>query len=151
MLLYAGRLNFIIHIFFVAFRKRRPVSYTHLAKEMATADGATDVQKQVGNGLASFKMTADGSITVGKSANLSTGKLTFADGDGKGLTLQIGDTSDSFNQLTVTVKDCHIGSLGLSDIDISSQKGAQDAVKTVSYTHLYKRLRELEEENSAVM
>ena len=101
------------------------------AKEMATADGATDVQKQVGNGLASFKMTADGSITVGKSANLSTGKLTFADGDGKGLTLQIGDTSDSFNQLTVTVKDCHIGSLGLSDIDISSQKGAQDAVKMI--------------------
>ena len=101
------------------------------AKEMATDDGSTAVQKQIGNGLASFSMSADGSITVANGDGATTTQLTFAKGDGEGLTLQIGDTSDTFNQLTVTVKDCHIGSLGLSDIDISSQKGAQDAVKMI--------------------
>ena len=52
-------------------------------------------------------------------------------GSGSGLTLQIGDTSDSYNQLTVSVQDMHTGSLGIADIDISTQKGAQDAVELI--------------------
>ena len=52
-------------------------------------------------------------------------------GSGSGLTLQIGDTSDSYNQLTVSVQDMHTGSLGIADIDISTQKGAQEAVELI--------------------
>ena len=50
---------------------------------------------------------------------------------GNGLTLQIGDTSDSFNQLTVSINDCHTKSLGIDKIDIGTQKGAQDAVDVI--------------------
>ena len=55
-------------------------------------------------------------------------KLTTGNG---GLTLQIGDTSDSFNQLNVTVKDMHAASLGIDSIDISKQTGAQEAVDVI--------------------
>ena len=50
---------------------------------------------------------------------------------GGGLTLQIGDTSDSFNQLNVTIKDMHTASMGIDSIDISDQKGAQAAVDVI--------------------
>ena len=50
---------------------------------------------------------------------------------GGGLTLQIGDTSDSFNQLNVTIKDMHTASMGIDAIDISDQKGAQAAVDVI--------------------
>ena len=61
---------------------------------------------------------------------LYTGSEKLSTGEG-GLTLQIGDTSDSFNQLNVTVKDMHAASLGIDSIDISTQTGAQAAVDVI--------------------
>ena len=50
---------------------------------------------------------------------------------GKGLTLQIGDTADDFNQLTVSVGSMKAKSLGIDTIDISTQSGAQTAVSSI--------------------
>ena len=51
--------------------------------------------------------------------------------DGAALTLQIGDTSEDFNQMTVSVSDMHTAALGIADIDISTQAGAQTAVDKI--------------------
>ena len=51
--------------------------------------------------------------------------------NGSALTLQIGDTSESFNQLKVSVKDTHCAALGLSKIDISKQGNAQEAMNAI--------------------
>ena len=51
--------------------------------------------------------------------------------DGKELTLQIGDTSADFNQMTVGVNDMHTAALGIDKIDISTQQGAKDAVDLI--------------------
>ena len=51
--------------------------------------------------------------------------------DGAGLTLQIGDTSEDFNQMTVSVSDMHTAALGIADIDISTQAGAKAAVDKI--------------------
>lgn len=48
--------------------------------------------------------------------------------DGAALTLQIGDTSEDFNQMNVSVGDMHTAALGIADIDISTQAGAKAAV-----------------------
>jgi flagellin len=50
---------------------------------------------------------------------------------GKALTLQIGDTSDSYNQLKVNVGDMHTASLGIADLDISSPEAASNAIQTI--------------------
>ena len=50
---------------------------------------------------------------------------------GKALTLQIGDTSDDYNQLTVAIQDMHTASLGIDAISIATQEGAQAAVDVV--------------------
>lgn len=48
-----------------------------------------------------------------------------------GLKLQIGDTAESFNQLTVSVGDMHAKALGIGDIDISTQAGATSAMDKI--------------------
>ncbi|MCI7151083.1 MAG: flagellin [Flavonifractor plautii] len=50
---------------------------------------------------------------------------------GKPLTLQIGDTSDSFNQLKVGIKDCHVDALGLTDMKIGDQDSAAKALDKI--------------------
>ncbi len=52
--------------------------------------------------------------------------------DGKGgLTLQIGDTADSFNQMQVKIGDMHTAALGIEGVDISTLTGAQGAIKSI--------------------
>lgn len=48
-----------------------------------------------------------------------------------GLTLQIGDTAEKFNQLTVSVGDMHAKALGIGDVDISTQAGASSAIEKI--------------------
>ena len=67
---------------------------------------------------------------------------------GKPLTLQIGDTSESFNQMQVSVGDMHVSAMGkgkytdengnevevtktIADIDISNQEGATEAINVI--------------------
>ena len=55
--------------------------------------------------------------------------ITFtATPDNGGLTLQIGDTSDDFNQMKVSVEDMHVAALGIANVDVSTQAGAAKAV-----------------------
>ena len=49
----------------------------------------------------------------------------------KALTLQIGDTSDDFNRLNVSIKATDSKSLGLSALDISTQEGAAKALDSI--------------------
>ena len=73
------------------------------------------------------------SITAGGGYGAySTGTVTVQGaGDGGALTLQIGDTSDSYNQLKVSINDMHTSALGINDLDISTQEGAQAAIDVV--------------------
>ena len=49
----------------------------------------------------------------------------------KGLTLQIGDTADKFNQLNVSIGDMHVASLGLDGMSIADQDSAAAAVDII--------------------
>ena len=57
--------------------------------------------------------------------------LGYIDPGSKSLQLQIGDTSDSYNQLQVSVGDMHTLALGISDLDITTATDAADAIQTV--------------------
>ena len=50
---------------------------------------------------------------------------------GSTLNLQIGDTSDDFNQLSVAIQDTHVESLGIADVDIGGPEGAKAAIDII--------------------
>ena len=89
----------------------------------------------------SKQLTADG---IKHSFDKTNNTLIFADKDGSytgdgGLQLQIGDTADAFNQLKVSVQDCHAQALQVADIDVTTVDNAaagidkiKDAIDTVS-------------------
>ena len=50
---------------------------------------------------------------------------------GKGLNLQIGDTSDKYNQMSVGVKDMHAKSLGIAGLDVSTADAANTSIDKI--------------------
>jgi flagellin len=86
------------------------------------------------NGLQAA-LTADGHNTTvnGDTVTITAAAKTDAAPTvlGKGLTLQIGDTADSYNQLNVAVQDMHAGSLGIKDLKINTEELAQAATDKI--------------------
>ena len=72
--------------------------------------------------------SAAGKNGVTISGNSSAATFTKT---GKDLTLQIGDTSEKFNQLQVSINDCHVKALGLTDMKISDQDSAAKALNSI--------------------
>ena len=102
-----------------------------LAKADTTAVKEKEDLAKMNSLLASATVTGAGTtgLANGDGFALETGKTTAA--KGKSLTLQIGDTSADFNQMAVSVGDMHGEALGIADIDISTQVGAQTAVDKI--------------------
>lgn len=96
------------------------------------ASGATANAAAIGKAYAGFTMTADGPMSAAAGGALITAAATtLTDGTGEGLTLQIGDTAETFNKLSVSVGDMHTASLGINLIDIKTQTGASDAIAKI--------------------
>ena len=90
-------------------------------------------------------VTVSGKDITIKDSDTAVAKATgIADPNrktGEKLTLQIGDTADSFNKMKVNVGDMHAKALGIADLTIADQDGAakaiqsiKDAINTVSST-----------------
>ena len=102
----------------------------------------TALNNQIDDGMGGKFVVASGTgakitLTASASGTAANGRfdgesfsLSAGDGIG-GLTLQIGDTSDSFNKLAVSVKNTNSTAIGIDGIDISTQTGAADALNVI--------------------
>ena len=95
------------------------------AEEIATA--LEDATIGTVDGADPSKIVIESTDAAGAASKAP--EVTF---DNVGLTLQIGDTNDSFNKLTVAVDDMHTASLGIADINISNQTGAGEAIDKIN-------------------
>jgi flagellin len=78
------------------------------------------------------KNNEEGKVDLTDPANVKAQfSVTKASTPGSSLQLQIGDTSDSYNQLAVSIQDIHASSLGIADITIATQAGAQAAIDKI--------------------
>ena len=90
-----------------------------------TATNAITIQQKAG-------ITDDADKALLKDADSIESMIqTYKTLKTEGLTLQIGDTSADYNQLNVSIEDIHTDSLGIDKIDISTQKGAKEAVDKI--------------------
>ncbi len=115
----------------------------HADVSAATAQMTDDEKAALNQALADVKVSGK-TVTI---SNTDTGFATttgIADPNrktGEKLTLQIGDTADSFNKMKVNVGDMHSKALGIADLTVADQDGAaaaiqsiKDAINTVSST-----------------
>ncbi len=128
--------------------------------DQITVDGKTyqfvdDMAAKVDDGVIKVKVGADNDASVANlyaalkqngveakledTASSGDAKITFADNkytaatesENAGLQLQIGDTAEEFNQITVSVQDMHVDALGIGDLDISKQEDAAKAIDVI--------------------
>ncbi len=94
--------------------------------------GGTVTATDAVSALSSFDASFTGNLSLAAGAALdTTATATTTDTTKAGLTLQIGDTADSFNQLNVKIGAMDASSLGIGGIDISTQKGGKDAIDLI--------------------
>ena len=96
------------------------VTYTYASQAKGT-DGKT---------FGHFDALKSAAKKNGVTINGKASEATFTK-TGKDLTLQIGDTSEKFNQLQVSINDCHVNALGLTDMKISDQDSAAKALNSI--------------------
>ena len=95
---------------------------------VADVSGATAAVKAKFEGM-TVTVTVNAAKDDGKFTPRAAGAQTLDKSDG--LTLQIGDTSDSFNQMKVDLDDMHTKSLGIDSINVGSQADAKLAVDVI--------------------
>ena len=107
-------------------------------KDAALTDLANKIKNNGGFGDAAggTVQAAGGKVTINSAApngnnKPAYGAISVAGTTGLGLKLQIGDTADSFNQLAVSVGDMSSKGIGVDKVDISTRKGAADAIDTL--------------------
>jgi flagellin len=89
------------------------------------ADGVAAVVEQLkGYGV-------DVSIDDNTKTTIHITQSTSNSSGSGGLTLQIGDTSESWNQMTVSIDDMHTSSMGIDGISISTQSSAAAAISVI--------------------
>ena len=92
-------------------------------------------EKEGGVDTDNYKLEGTNNKTSDSKDGDWTGLVKFGKVDtanmGTALTLQIGDTSDSYNQLKVSIGDIHTSALGIDKISIATQAGAAAAVNTI--------------------
>ena len=92
---------------------------------------ATSVSDEVLNAVKSATVTGTVDKATGTAAAIKNTTGTAAPGTGSELVLQIGDTSDDFNQLSVGIKSCKASAIGISDLSIADQTDAADALDII--------------------
>ena len=98
-------------------------------KDKLSADESADLNQVLADVKVSGKdTTTSATDTVVNDAN---GTVDQNRKTGEKLTLQIGDTSDSFNKMDVKVGSMKAVDLGIGDVDIGNQTGAADAIAKI--------------------
>ena len=101
-------------------------TFSYVASGASSADGTFTSFGDLKTAITAAKINASFTTTGNKDVLQSATKA------GADLTLQIGDTSDDYNQLQVNIQDMHATELGLTaDVKISDQDSAQKAVDVI--------------------
>ena len=98
---------------------------------LSKASAATAAKADVVDAIKGASVSGTGIAVKGTGASLGATATQKEALPGKALKLQIGDTGDSFNQLSVSIKDCHVQALGLDKMSIADQDGAKAALEQI--------------------
>ncbi len=84
-----------------------------------------------GDDIAKGTITAATTLTFGASDDNHVAG-SGAQGLSSSLTLQVGDTSAAYNKVSVSIDSMDSASLGISDVDISTQEGGAAALDKIN-------------------
>ncbi len=116
-------------------KANQTIEVADFSKETASSLGSALAKLANGQNSASVTVDGDGKVTVrglvdGETNKIVTPTVKF-DGGTSGLTLQIGDTAEDFNKMTVSIYNMHTADMGIGDIRIDNQEDAAAAIDKI--------------------
>ena len=115
----------------ITLKKGKEYSASDIKDLLNKATVSSKADKDVVAAIKGATISGGGVTVKGSGATSAGSSIAGTDLSGKALVLQIGDTSDPFNQLAVSIKDCHVDALSLTNLDISTQDGAKTALNQI--------------------
>ena len=108
---------------------------SNFEKETSSTLGAALAKAANGQKNASVTVDENGKVTVRGLVDSETNKIVTPsvkfDGGTSGLTLQIGDTAEDFNKMTVSIYNMHCADMGIGSISIADQDSAAAAIDAI--------------------
>ena len=98
---------------------------------LSKATVGTKTKADIADAIKGASVSGTGIESKGTGNALGASTTAKASLPGKALKLQIGDTGEAFNQLSVSIKDCHVKALGLDKMSIADQDGAKAALEQI--------------------
>ncbi len=98
---------------------------------LSKATVGTKTKADIADAIKGASVSGTGIESKGIGTALGASTTAKASLPGKALKLQIGDTGEAFNQLSVSIKDCHVKALGLDKMSIADQDGAKAALEQI--------------------
>ena len=116
-------------------KANQTIEVADFSKETAASLGSALAKAANGQKNASVTVDGDGKVTVrglvdGETNEIVTPSVKF-DGGKSGLRLQIGDTAEDFNQMTVSIYNMHCADMGIGNISIADQDSAAVAIDAI--------------------
>ena len=105
---------------------------TSVVLEAGKEYSASELNDLLSKAGAGMSVSFEGKMSAADLAVETNGGLALDHGAGiaagGGLTLQIGDTNDTWNELDLSIADIHVTALDLNSVDISTREGASAAM-----------------------
>lgn len=105
---------------------------TSVVLEAGKEYSASELNDLLSKAGAGMSVSFEGKMSAADLATETQGGRQLANGAGiaagGGLTLQIGDTNDTWNELNLSIADIHVTALDLNSVDISTREGASAAM-----------------------
>ena len=115
----------------ISVMKGKDYTAADIQELLSKASAATTAKADVVDAIKGASVSGTGITVNGSGSSLGDTATQKEALPGKALKLQIGDTGDSFNQLSVSIKDCHVTALGLDKMSIADQDGAKAALEQI--------------------
>lgn len=116
----------------ITLKKAAEATADEINQAIRKATGATgDDKDAIEKALKSVTFSGSTQMAAGGAGTAITNATGTVDNKDGSLTLQIGDTADTFNKLKVNVGDMHVKGLGIDTVDISDQDGAAAAIASI--------------------
>ena len=111
--------------------KKKDYTAADIQDLLSKATASSTAKADVVDAIKGASVSGAGIEVKGSGDALGASTTAKASLPGKALKLQIGDTGEAFNQLSVSIKDCHVKALGLDKMSIADQDGAKAALDQI--------------------
>ena len=104
-----------------------------LSNATAATEGDNELTELVkGADVTGIGVIGDGATNGAFAGAMTNDTLGVVQADSKSLNLQIGDTNDAFNKLDVSIRKIDKGTLGISNISVTTEENAGKAIDAIN-------------------